>query len=43
LIKWFNMRPSRAIRNCGEYWIGRMRVVWILNSELQVVAPTYVD
>ena len=27
----------------GEYWMGRLRVGWIVHSELQNVAPACVD
>jgi hypothetical protein len=33
------MRTDGAIMGCEEYWMGRMRVVWIINSKLQRVAP----
>jgi hypothetical protein len=37
------MRLGGAIRGCEEYWMRRMRVERIVNSELQVVAPSYVN
>jgi hypothetical protein len=37
------MRLGGAIRGCEEYWMRRMRVDRIVNSELQVVALAYVD
>jgi hypothetical protein len=27
----------------GEYWMGRLRVVWIENSDLQGGSPCFVD
>jgi hypothetical protein len=27
----------------GEYWMGRLRVVWIINLELQGGSPACVD
>jgi hypothetical protein len=35
---WHNWRPDGAIRGSEEYWMGRLRVDWIINSELQSVA-----
>jgi hypothetical protein len=31
------------LRENGEYWMGRMRVVKIINSKLKVVVPACVD
>jgi hypothetical protein len=31
---WNNWRPGGAIRGSGEYWMERLRVDWIINSEL---------
>jgi hypothetical protein len=30
---------AEAIRGMGEYWMGRMRMVWIVNSELKGGSP----
>jgi hypothetical protein len=32
-----------AIRGSGEYWMGRLRVGWIVHSELHNVAHACVD
>jgi hypothetical protein len=37
------MRSGGAIRGYGEYWMGRMRVVWMVNLELQLVDSACVN